>query len=101
MEGSNMSGAAATFDREAWRRAAGNRAGDSRRGGMVDAARAAGLVEGASRDAVLDLLGEPDERRPGIDRWYLGRSAFGPSFEALDVQYGAGQTVSAIRLSRS
>lgn len=91
----------AAFDREGWRREVGNQAGESRRGAMLPAARAAGLAEGAPRDVVIDLLGEPDVRQPGLDIWYLGRSATGPSFETLEVRYGDDLRVSAIRIARS
>jgi hypothetical protein len=96
-------GAASTpgFDRDSWRREAGNQTGESRRGALLAGARAAGLVTGASRDSIHDLLGPPDSTRPGLDIWYLGRSSVGPSFESLHVRYDAGFKAKDIRIARS
>lgn len=88
------------FDREAWAAERGNRTGESRRAGMVGDLERAGVHRGAGRAAVAALLGPPDADNPERDLWYLGRSATGPSFEALEVGYRADGRVERVVLTR-
>lgn len=88
------------FDRAAWAAERGNRTGESRRGEMVGDLERAGIHPGASRTEVAALLGTPDASNPVRDLWYLGRSATGPSYEALEVAYRPDGRVERVALTR-
>jgi hypothetical protein len=82
------------FDSESW--IAGKDIGDDRRCGMLtDLTFRVGL-EGKTRDELIALLGEPEDRRyePGTSRWLLC-----PSFMdiwVLAVRWENGRAVEAI-----
>jgi hypothetical protein len=90
----------AGFDRAAWAAERDNRTGESRRAAMVRDLDKAGVHRGASRGLVAGLLGTPDATNPERDLWYLGRSATGPSFEALEVSYRSDGRVERVVVTR-
>jgi hypothetical protein len=83
------------FDAELWRAQRGTPALEqvNPRGDMVEELCAEHLVAGTERERVLDLLGPPDFQHDGSDRYELGRSPFGASFEQLAIEYDADALV--------
>lgn len=94
-EGNGMS-----FDRDAWAAEPGNRDRISRRGEMVAAAAEAGGRVGATRAEVRALLGAPESSGADGDVYYLGRSAFGPSHESLEILYSPAGVVTQTQFRR-
>ncbi|WP_294252606.1 hypothetical protein [uncultured Sphingomonas sp.] len=93
-------GAQMQFDKSAWAAERGNYDGENRRGAMVSQLGGAGVVAGASREAVRELLGEPDSSGPSADIYYLGRSATGPSFEIYRIEYDAAGKLRTAQVQR-
>lgn len=84
------------FDRAAWQAGAGNRSGANPRGALVEAARAAGVKPGATRDDIRALLGAPDSSGPEADIWYLGRDTMSVDFRRLRVDYDPAGKATAV-----
>lgn len=84
------------FDRGAWSAARGLLPAKNPRGGMVAAARAAGLVVGANREEVHALLGTPDSGDAASEIWDLGLAAYAPDEGLLIVRYDGDGRVVAI-----
>lgn len=98
---SGCGGPATSFDKADWAAEQGNYDGTSRRGAMVGALDEGGIVVGAPRSTVRNLLGEPDSTGSRADIYFLGRSATGPGFEAFRIDYGSDDRVRAASVRRS
>jgi hypothetical protein len=77
------------FDAELWRAQHGTPALEqvNPRGDMAAELREEHLVPGTGRDRVLELLGPPEFQVGDTDRYELGRSPFGASYEQLAIEY--------------
>ena len=62
-----------TFSSESWIAASGNSTDDERRCGMLADLKYRVGIEGKTREEVVALLGEPEDRRrePGVSYWLL------------------------------
>jgi hypothetical protein len=89
------------FDTAKWASGKGNHAGENPRMAMLDAAEAAGVRVGANRTAVRALLGAPDGSSPALDIWYLGRSAYAPDYQTLEVSYDDKAIVTLVTSTQS
>lgn len=74
------------FDSAAWKAQSGNYEDDNPRDGMVASLKKR-LRAGMSKQAVLDLLGPPDTIREAGEVYFLGRSAYGVSYEVFVLRY--------------
>jgi hypothetical protein len=78
----------AAFDRERWASGRGADASDNPRESMVCAAIAAGVVPGAKRDEIRELLGPPDGDFAENDIYDVGLEFTSPDEVILSIYYG-------------
>lgn len=90
-----------TFDSARWRTERGNATGENVRSEMAGSLGGAGVVSGATRKAVRELLGPPDGDDPEGDLYFLGRSRTAPDYETLTIHYGPDGRVVAIEKRQS
>lgn len=89
------------FDQAAWIAERGNIDGENRRAGMVPGLKDVGIIPGATRATIRELLGDPDTEAPANDVYYLGRAEYGVDLEQLRIRYDAEGRVSNIDIERS
>lgn len=90
-----------TFDSASWRKERGNATGESARSAMAASLDGAGVVVGATREKVRDLLGPPDGSDKDGDLYFLGRSDLAPDYETLTIRYGPEGRVVAVDKAQS
>jgi outer membrane protein assembly factor BamE (lipoprotein component of BamABCDE complex) len=94
-------GSTVGFDRAKWDVGKGIFAEDSPRLKMVDAAMAAGVKVGATRSAVLQIIGEPDLINGSDSKWFLGLNGMVPDPLTLVVTFGANGFVTKTNIQRT
>jgi outer membrane protein assembly factor BamE (lipoprotein component of BamABCDE complex) len=90
-----------SFDRAKWDVGKGIFAEDSPRLNMVDAAIAAGVKVGATRTAVLQIIGQPDEVNGSDSKWFLGLNGMVPDPLTLVVTFDANDVVTKTNIVRT
>jgi hypothetical protein len=98
---SSCGGTNMAFDKAKWASEKGNYSGDNARSGMITSLDKAGIVKGAPRDKVREILGMPDGFEGNQDNWYIGRSPAGPSFEIFTVVYNSNDIMMSGEISRN
>lgn len=78
------------FDRRTWDKGRGIYDGENPRIGLTEAAKHAGVVVGARREVIRDILGEPDRAWDDADTWFLGRDLWAPATRTLVIDYVDG-----------
>jgi outer membrane protein assembly factor BamE (lipoprotein component of BamABCDE complex) len=76
-----------SFDRAKWAQGRDVYDADSPRQGMVGDVERAGVVAGAARARVRELLGQPDATDGNTDTYFLGRAAYAPDDRTLVITY--------------
>lgn len=89
------------FDAALWQAQRGSDALDNPRVGQVVALERHHLRAGMPRTQVIELLGEPDRSRPGMDAYKLGASPVGVDFETYVVEYDAQEQMTRFGIRRS
>jgi hypothetical protein len=89
------------FDKARWASGRGVYDADSPRQGMVKDVERAGVVAGAARAHVRELLGAPDATERNKDTYFLGRTAYAPDYHTLVITYDERDVVVSVVVAYS